>query len=148
GRPARRGRPVVSRRPPRQAPARIQRQDRGAVPDGAVRPGAFLRAARRQQGIRRRGVHVLRGSHRLAFRRRSLKEATCKETMMSKNRLLFVSSAIAVALAAGCVSKGDYEKLQAERDGLDQRVKELESQRAGLENQQTALRSEVVTLEK
>jgi len=68
---------------------------------------------------------------------------------MSKNRLLFVSSAIAVALAAGgCVSKGDYEKLQAERDGLDQRVKELESQRAGLENQQTALRSEVVTLEK
>ena len=31
---------------------------------------------------------------------------------MSKNRLLFVSSAIAVALAAGgCVSKGDYEKL-------------------------------------
>jgi len=69
--------------------------------------------------------------------------------MMSKNRLLFVSSAIAVALAAGgCVSKGDYEKLQAERDGLDQRVKELESQRAGLENQQTALRSEVVTLEK
>jgi chemotaxis protein MotB len=76
--------------------------------------------------------------------------------MMSGNRLLFVSSAIALALAtAGCVSKGDFEKLQAERDGLDQKVKELESQRAGLEQQKTALerqqgdlRSEVVTLEK
>jgi len=85
-----------------------------------------------------------------------LKETTRKETMMGKNRLLFVSGAIAVALAAGgCVSKGDFEKLQAERDGLDQRVKELESQRAGLEQQKTALerqggdlRSEVVTLEK
>jgi chemotaxis protein MotB len=68
---------------------------------------------------------------------------------MSKNRFLFVSGAIVAALAAGgCVSKGEYEKLQAERDGLDQRVKELESQRSGLESQQTALRSEVVTLEK
>ena len=75
---------------------------------------------------------------------------------MSKNRLLFVSGAIAAALAVGgCVSKGDFEKLQAERDGLDQKVKELETQRAGLEQQKTALerqqgdlRSEVVTLEK
>lgn len=75
---------------------------------------------------------------------------------MSKNRLLFVSGAIAAALAVGgCVSKGDFEKLQAERDGLDQKVKELEAQRAGLEQQKTALerqsgdlRSEVVTLEK
>jgi outer membrane murein-binding lipoprotein Lpp len=75
---------------------------------------------------------------------------------MSNKRLLLVTGAIAAALAAGgCVSKGDYEKLQAERDGLDQRVKELESQRAGLEQQKTALerqggdlRSEVVTLEK
>jgi chemotaxis protein MotB len=78
-----------------------------------------------------------------------MKEATCKETTMRKNRWLLVSGAIAVALAAGgCVSKGDYEKLQAERDGLDQKVKDLESQRAGLEQQKTALRSEVVTLEK
>jgi chemotaxis protein MotB len=76
--------------------------------------------------------------------------------MMSKNRLLFVGGAIAAALAVGgCVSKGDFEKLQAERDGLDQKVKELEAQRAGLEQQKTALerqsgdlRSEVVTLEK
>ena len=75
---------------------------------------------------------------------------------MRKNRLMLMSGAIAVALAAGgCVSKGEYEKLQAERDGLDQKVKELESQRAGLEQQKTALerqqgdlRSEVVTLEK
>ena len=75
---------------------------------------------------------------------------------MSNKRLLFVSGAIAAALAAsGCVSKGDYEKLQAERDGLDQKVKELESQRAGLDQQRMALerqqgdlRSEVVTLEK
>jgi chemotaxis protein MotB len=81
---------------------------------------------------------------------------TCKETMMGKNRWLLLSGAIAVALAAGgCVSKGDYEKLQAERDGLDQKVKELESQRSGLEQQKAALerhqgdlRSEVVTLEK
>ncbi|HEY1288805.1 MAG TPA: OmpA family protein [Burkholderiales bacterium] len=68
---------------------------------------------------------------------------------MSKNRLLFVNGAVAAALAAGgCVSKGDYEKLQAERDGLQQKVNELESQRTGLESQQTNLRSEVVTLEK
>ena len=68
---------------------------------------------------------------------------------MRKNRLMMVSGAIAVALAAGgCVSKGEYEKLQAERDGLDQRVKELESQRSGLERQQGDLRSQVVTLEK
>ncbi|MFL6566997.1 MAG: OmpA family protein [Burkholderiales bacterium] len=75
---------------------------------------------------------------------------------MAKNRWLLLSGAIAVALAAGgCVSKGDYEKLQAERDGLDQKVKELEAQRSGLEQQKTALerqqgdlRSEVVTLEK
>ncbi len=75
---------------------------------------------------------------------------------MRKNRLLLLSGAVAVALAAGgCVSKGDYEKLQAERDGLDQKVKALESQRSGLEQQKTALerqqgdlRSAVVTLEK
>jgi chemotaxis protein MotB len=85
-----------------------------------------------------------------------LNEKTCEETMMSKNRWLWLSGAIAVALAAGgCVSKGDYEKLQAERNGLDQKVKELESQRSGLEQQKTALerqqgdlRTEVVTLEK
>jgi len=68
---------------------------------------------------------------------------------MKQNRLMLMSGAIAVALAAGgCVSKGDYEKLQAERDGLQQKVDELQAQRSGLENQQTALRSEVVTLEK
>ena len=68
---------------------------------------------------------------------------------MRQNRWMLMSGAIAVALAAGgCVSKGDYEKLQAERDGLQQKVNELETQRSGLENQQTALRSEVVTLEK
>jgi len=75
---------------------------------------------------------------------------------MGKNRWLLLSGAIAVALAGtGCVSKGDYEKLQAERDGLDQKVKELEAQRSGLEQQKAALerhqgdlRSEVVTLEK
>ena len=43
---------------------------------------------------------------------------------MSNKRLLLVTGAIAAALAAGgCVSKGDYEKLQAERDSLDQKVK-------------------------
>ena len=68
---------------------------------------------------------------------------------MRQNRWMLMSGAIAVALAAGgCVSKGDYEKLQAERDGLQQKVDELQAQRSGLENQQTALRSEVVTLEK
>ena len=68
---------------------------------------------------------------------------------MRQNRSMLMSGAIAVALAAGgCVSKGDYEKLQAERDGLQQKVNELESQRSGLERQQTNLRSEMVTLEK
>ena len=75
---------------------------------------------------------------------------------MKKSGIRLAGAAIAAALiAGGCVSKGEHEKLQAERDGLDQKVRELESQRSGLEKQnaalerqQGALRSELVTLEK
>jgi chemotaxis protein MotB len=74
---------------------------------------------------------------------------------MKKSGIGLASAALAAALAAsGCVSKGEYEKLQAERDGLDQKVKELESQRTGLEKEKAALervrsdlRSELVTAE-
>jgi chemotaxis protein MotB len=82
---------------------------------------------------------------------------------VKKSGIQLASAAIAAALiAGGCVSKGEFEKMQAERDGLDQKVRELESQRSGLEQQkaglekqnaalernQGALRSELVTVEK
>jgi chemotaxis protein MotB len=82
---------------------------------------------------------------------------------MKKSRIQLAGAAIAAALiAGGCVSKGEFEKMQAERDGLDQKVRELESQRSGLEQQKAGLekqnaalerqqgnlRSELVTLEK
>ena len=82
---------------------------------------------------------------------------------MKESGIKLASAAIAAALlAGGCVSKGDFEKVQAERDGLEQKVRELESQRSGLEqqkaglekqnaaleNQRSALRSELVTVEK
>jgi chemotaxis protein MotB len=61
----------------------------------------------------------------------------------------------AVLVVGGCVSKGEYEKLQAERDGLEQKVKDLESRRSGLEQEKAQLervrgelRSELVTVEK
>ena len=74
---------------------------------------------------------------------------------MNKSGIQLAGAAIASALiASGCVSKGEYEKLQSERDGLEQKVRELESQRAALEQDKanlervrTDLRSELVTAE-
>jgi chemotaxis protein MotB len=75
---------------------------------------------------------------------------------MKKPGIKLAGTVIASALiASGCVSKGEFEKMQAERDGLEQKVRELESQKsgleqqkAGLERQQGDLRSELVTAEK
>ena len=75
---------------------------------------------------------------------------------MKKSWIQLAGTVIASALiASGCVSKGEFEKMQAERDGLEQKVRELESQKSGLEQQKTALerqqgslRSELVTAEK
>jgi chemotaxis protein MotB len=75
---------------------------------------------------------------------------------MKKAGIEVASTVIAAALAmGGCVSKGEYEKLQSERDGLEQRVKDLESQRSGLEKEKAQLervrgdlRSELVAVEK
>ena len=52
---------------------------------------------------------------------------------MKKAGIEMASTVIAAVLVVGgCVSKGEYEKLQAERDGLEQKVKDLESRRSGL----------------
>src|SRR4029450_8248106 len=75
---------------------------------------------------------------------------------MKKAGIQLAGTVIAAALiASGCVSKGEFEKMQSERDGLEQRVRELESQRTGLEQQKAALerqqgdlRNELVTVEK
>ena len=79
---------------------------------------------------------------------------------MTKSGIKLVGALIAAALAAGgCVSKGEFEKLQADknqeieglqkqRDALDQQTKQLQSQRAALEKQQADLRAEVENLQR
>jgi len=79
---------------------------------------------------------------------------------MTKSGIKLVGALIAAALAAGgCVSKGEFEKLQADknqeidglqkqRDALDQHTKQLQSQRAALEKQQADLRAEVENLQR
>jgi chemotaxis protein MotB len=70
------------------------------------------------------------------------------------------SSAALVTLfaAAGCVSQGEFDKLQSEknqeitslqssRSALEQQVRNLESERAGLEKQRDSLTQQVVALE-
>lgn len=70
------------------------------------------------------------------------------------------SSAALVTLfaAAGCVSQGEFDKLQSEknqeiaslqssRSALEQQVRNLESQRAGLEKQRDSLTQQVAALE-
>jgi chemotaxis protein MotB len=72
----------------------------------------------------------------------------------------FIASAVLVGalVAAGCVSKGEHEKMQAEkdqqigaltkeRDSLQQQIREMQSQRTALEKQQASLRGEIATLE-
>jgi chemotaxis protein MotB len=75
-------------------------------------------------------------------------------------RLQMAGVVLAAALAAGgCVSKGEYEKLQADKDGeietlrtqraaLQQELQDLQAQRMALERQQASLRGEVGTLQK
>jgi chemotaxis protein MotB len=69
---------------------------------------------------------------------------------MKRPGLQLVGALFAAALAAGCVSKGEFEKLQADknqevdalqkqRDGLEQQTRELQTQRKALEEQKTAL---------
>lgn len=77
---------------------------------------------------------------------------------MNGIRLQITGSLTAAALvAAGCVSTGEFEKLQADKNqeiealqrqraGLEQQTGELQSQRAALERQQDELRGELATL--
>jgi len=70
---------------------------------------------------------------------------------MKKSRFQLAGAVIAAALiAGGCVSTGEFEKLQAEKNrevdalqkqraGLEQQLRELQSQRRALEEQRTAL---------
>jgi chemotaxis protein MotB len=79
---------------------------------------------------------------------------------MTRSTLQVVGSVMAAALiAGGCVSKGEFEKLQAdknqeidalakERAALAQQTRELQSQRAALEKQQSDLRAALANLER
>jgi chemotaxis protein MotB len=78
---------------------------------------------------------------------------------MSRRKLQVAGAVLAAALTAGgCVSKGEYEKLEAdksqeiaalqkERNGLQEQVQGLQSQRSRLEQQQGDLRKQVDALE-
>jgi chemotaxis protein MotB len=75
-------------------------------------------------------------------------------------RLQMAGVALAAALAAaGCVSKGEYEKLEADKNSeietlrkqrvtLEQELERLQAQRTALERQQASLRGEVSNLQK
>ncbi|HZT63831.1 MAG TPA: type VI secretion system protein TssL, long form [Burkholderiales bacterium] len=76
---------------------------------------------------------------------------------MNRSRLSVAGLAVAF-IAAGCVSKGDYEKLEADknqeiaalqkqRGGLEDQVKGLQTQKSSLEQQQADLRKQVDALE-
>src|SRR4051812_14531517 len=77
---------------------------------------------------------------------------------MNGGRLQVAGAVLAAALAgSGCVSTGEFEKLQADKNqeidglqkqraGLEQQTRELQSQRAALERQQGDLRAERDTL--
>ena len=78
---------------------------------------------------------------------------------MNRRRLHAASAALAAGvMVAGCVSKGDYEKLEADknqeiaslqkqRGGLQEQVQGLQSQRTSLEQQQADLRRQIGALE-
>ena len=66
---------------------------------------------------------------------------------------------LAALFAGGCVTKGEHEKMQAEkdqqigaltkeRDSLQQQIRDMQSQRTALEKQQASLRGEIAMLEK
>ena len=78
---------------------------------------------------------------------------------MKKPGLQLVGALFAAAVAAGCVRKSEFEKLQADknqevdaltkqRDALDQQTKQLQQQRTALEKQQADLRAEVDSLQR
>jgi chemotaxis protein MotB len=79
---------------------------------------------------------------------------------MNVLRLKIAGITLAAAIgASGCVSKGEYEKLAADKDGeiaalqkqraaLEEDLRNLQLQRTALERQQSDLRGEVVTLQK
>jgi len=78
---------------------------------------------------------------------------------MNRRRLHAASAALAAGvMVAGCVSKGEYEKLEADknqeiaslqkqRGGLQEQVQGLQSQRTSLEQQQADLRRQIGALE-
>jgi len=78
---------------------------------------------------------------------------------MNKSAFHLAGSLIAAAvMSAGCVSTGEFEKLQADknqeinalqkqRSALEQEKQELQSQRSALERQQADLRSQLATLQ-
>src|SRR2546422_8932759 len=59
---------------------------------------------------------------------------------MNKPAFQLAGTVITAALtASGCVSTGEFEKVQADKAGLEQQTRELQSQRRALEEQKTAL---------
>ena len=78
---------------------------------------------------------------------------------MSQSKLYVTSAMLAAAFLAGCVTKGTYEKLQAEksqevsalqdqRSALQDEMQSLRSQRSALEQQQADLRRQIEALER
>src|SRR5205809_3101142 len=58
---------------------------------------------------------------------------------MNKPAFQLAGTMIAAALtASGCVSTGEFEKVQADKAGLEQQTRELQSQRSALEEQKAA----------
>jgi len=63
-----------------------------------------------------------------------------EETRMNKPAFQLAGTVITAALtASGCVSTGEFEKVQADKGQLEQQTRELQSQRRALEEEKTAL---------
>src|SRR5207249_11336036 len=90
----------------------------------------------------RRKLATARSAHRSA---RSCYGFACwgidqEETRMNRPAFQLAGTVITAALtASGCVSTGEFEKVQADKAGLEQQTHELQSQRRALEEQKTAL---------
>jgi chemotaxis protein MotB len=82
-----------------------------------------------------------------------------KEKEMNRSRLHVAAAVFVAAFAlAGCVSKGDYEKLEADKNGeiaalkkdktsLEQQKAALDQQKAALEQQQADAKKQIAALE-
>ena len=70
---------------------------------------------------------------------------------MSGSRLQLASAVLAAAFMSGCVSKGDYEKLEADKgkeiDALKKDKASLEQQKSALEQQQAQSKKQIDALE-